>query len=325
MTGNPEIGVTRFVSKGNLEERPMSQEKKMRREVRWERMFRDELEAAFAECPVVYFPYGLCEPHGPHCAVGLDALKAHGIACLAARTHGGIVAPPDYWHIHEIGGYASWAAENIGDVPRTWLTAMPPWQHFKNICYHLRAADALGFHAAIFLTGHYGPNWKDLKLLLEWAQPHVGTRLYGLPDFEANEPGFAGSTGDHAGKVETSLLWALEPDCVDISRLPSPEEAGPHFAMGTSAPLSDRRTGERMAEDEARWLGGKAQELREAYRREQPRHRLRTFQDVETLWAEVIAPRLPEFHTLREFGGPKPPQESVWHANAAIPDLPERL
>ncbi|MDP6115439.1 MAG: creatininase family protein, partial [Planctomycetota bacterium] len=110
-------------------------------EVRWERMFRDELEAAFADCPVVYFPYGLCEPHGPQCAVGLDGLKAHGIACTAARAHGGIVAPPDYWHIHEIGPFGSWAFEHVGEVERTWLTALPPWMHFKNICYHIRQAD----------------------------------------------------------------------------------------------------------------------------------------------------------------------------------------
>ena len=141
-----------------------------RREVRWERMFRDELEQAFAACPLVYFTYGLCEPHGPHCALGLDALKAHGIACQTAHQYGGIVAPPDYWHIHESGGYAGWAAQNIGEVERAWMTAMPPWQHFKNvICYHLRTVDMLGFHAAIFLTGHYGPNWQDLKLLLELA------------------------------------------------------------------------------------------------------------------------------------------------------------
>ena len=162
------------------------------REVRWERMFPDELEARFAACPVVYFAYGLCEPHGPQNAVGLDALKAHAIACRAARAHGGIVAPPDYWHIHELGGYAAWGQRAVGQVERTWLTAVPPWVHFKNICYHLRAADALGFHAAILLTGHYGPNWQDLKTLLELVQPHVGTRLYGLPDFEANQPGFAG-------------------------------------------------------------------------------------------------------------------------------------
>ena len=219
------------------------------REVRWERMFPDELERAVAERPVVYFAYGLCEPHGPHNAVGLDALKAHGIACEAARAHGGIVAPPDYWHIHELSGYAVWADRSVGQVERSWLTAMPPWMHFKNICYHIRTADMLGFHAAILLTGHYGPNWEDLKTLLDLVQPHVGTRLYGLPDFEANQPGFdedGRRTGDHAGKVETSLLWALHPECVDLSRVPPPDEEGPHFAMGRNARESNRRVGERM-------------------------------------------------------------------------------
>ncbi len=78
-----------------------------------------------AECPMVYFACGLCEPHGPHNVLGLDALKAHGICCRAAGEHGGIVAPPDYWHIHELGGDASWGYENIGEA-RTWTTAMPP-------------------------------------------------------------------------------------------------------------------------------------------------------------------------------------------------------
>ncbi len=33
-----------------------------RRTVQWERMFPDELESAFAECPVAWLPYGLCDP-----------------------------------------------------------------------------------------------------------------------------------------------------------------------------------------------------------------------------------------------------------------------
>jgi len=66
------------------------------KEVRWECMFPDQLEQAFLECPLVYFPYGMCEPHGPQNALGLDALKVHAIACLAAQEHGGIVAPPDF-------------------------------------------------------------------------------------------------------------------------------------------------------------------------------------------------------------------------------------
>jgi len=72
----------------------------MRREVRWERMFVDELEAAFAACPVAYLPYGLCEPHGPQNALGCDGLRAHAFCRRAAELHGGIVAPTMFWNIH---------------------------------------------------------------------------------------------------------------------------------------------------------------------------------------------------------------------------------
>lgn len=299
----------------------------MAREVRWERMFPDELEAAFAECPVVYFPQGLCEPHGPHCALGLDALKAAAIACRAAREHGGIVAPTEFWHIHEVGGYAVWAHNHVGQVQRTWLTAMPPWQHFRNVCYHVRAADVLGFQAAIFLTGHYGPNWQDLNTVLELLQPHVGTRLRGVPDFEANTPGFDGdgrSGGDHAGKVETSLLWALEPDCVDYSRLPPPGAPELLLAMGPNAREADRRVGERMVADEVRWLGAEAQRLRDEYARLRPRHSLRTFADVERVWREVIEPALPEFRTMQcaWSDADAVPEDSCWRANWRIPPYP---
>jgi len=294
-------------------------------EVRWEHMFPDQLEAAFARCPVVYFPYGLCEPHGPHNALGLDALKVHAIACEAARTHGGIVAPVDCWHIHELSGYASWAQRAVGEVERTWLTSVPPWLHFRTVLYHVRTADVHRFQAAIFLTGHYGPNWEDLKDLLALVQPHVGTRLVGLPDWEANQPGFDGdgrSGGDHAGKVETSLLWAVNPECVDLSRLPSPGEAGAHFAMGGNAREADRRVGERMVADEVRWLGAKAQELLDEYARLQPTHTLLTFGQVERLWAEVVRPALAGFRTMQDiWEGQEPvPEESCWDANWRVPE-----
>ncbi|MBX3016157.1 MAG: creatininase family protein [Caldilineaceae bacterium] len=295
------------------------------REVRWERMFPDQLEEALTACPVIYFAYGLCEPHGPQNAVGLDALKAHAICCRAAQEHGGIVAPPDYWHIHEIGLYAAWAAEWAGEA-RPWLTAVPPWVHFKNICYHLRAADALGFQAAILLTGHYGPNWQDLKTLLDLLQPHFAMRLYGLPDFEANQPGFDNdgkATGDHAGKVETSLLWALEPACVDVSRLPPADAPGPHFAMGPNAAQADRRVGERMIDDEVRWLGDKAAELLAAYAQFQPIERQPlSFMAIEEIWAADVLPKLPEFKTMQYLNRTPPPADSRWQLNYTIPTSP---
>jgi creatinine amidohydrolase len=296
------------------------------REVRWERMFPDQLEAAFAAYPLVYFTYGLCEPHGPQNALGLDELKVHAIACRAARLYGGIVAPADFWHIHDSGGSSAWSAVAIGEVPRSWLTAEPPWMHFRRICYQLRTADSLGFHAAILLTGHYGPNWQDLNTLVRLVQPYVGTRLYALPDFEANQPGFDNdghSGGDHAGKVETSLLWALEPQCVDLSRLPDPDEPGPHFAMGRNAYQANRRTGERMVEDEVRWLAAKGQTLMDQYERLRPAHNLRTYTAVERLWAEVVRPALPGFITMQnlwEGGQPAPDPSSVWYENWRLPE-----
>lgn len=304
------------------------------REVRWERMYPDELEAAFAERPLVFFPYGLCEPHGPQCTVGLDALKAHAVAVRAAREHGGIVAPPDYWHVHEIGGYAVWASQKVGEVDRTWATSMPPWQHFRNVLYHVRTADRLGFRAAIFFTGHYGPNWKDLKTLLELAQPVTKTVLYGLPDWEANTPGFdrdGESGGDHAGKVETSLLAAVEPDCVDLSRLPGggPATRGeaaflarpPYFAMGEDAPASSRREGERMVADEVRFLGEKAAELLAAYDADADRPGFPTFASVERFWSAEVEPRLSAFASMQaDFGrGTEMPDGSRWKENSEVP------
>src|SRR5205085_585408 len=152
---------------------------------------------------------------------------------------------------------------------------------------------------------------------LSLIQPSVGTRLYGLPDFEANQPGFARdgqSSGDHAGRVETSLLWALEPACVDASRFPPADAPGPHFAMGANARESDRRVGERMVADEVRWLGEKARELLDAYEREKPEHTLRTFEQVEQLWETVVRPALPQFRSMQELQeGQQPPADgSVW-------------
>ena len=296
------------------------------REVRWERMFPDELEAAIEACPVVYFAYGLCEPHGPQNAVGLDALKAHAIAVRAAQAHGGIVAPPDFWHVHEVGGYAVWAHGAVGEVERTWLTAMPPWMHFRNVCYHIRAAEVLGFRAAILLTGHYGPNWEDLNALVALMQPHLRMRVYSLPDFEANIPGFDSdgrSGGDHAGKVETSLLWALNPECVDVSRIPSEGTPGHHLAMGRDAALADRRVGERMVDDEVRYLGGKAGELLGAYTGEAVTWPIRTFGDVERFWSEEVTSALKGFHSMQPtWGTQKPvPPGSRWHENGGVPDI----
>lgn len=230
---------------------------------------------------------------------------------LVGRAVNAVPVPPQAERFAALaGGPGPAGAERVG---------VPPWQHFKNVLYQIRAADTLEFEAVILLTGHYGPNWMDLKLLVELVQPVVGARLYALPDFEAYEPGFDGSSGDHAAKVETSLLWALEPGCVDLSRLRLSEEPGQRFAAGLDAGRSDRREGQRMVADEVRWLGRKGQELPQEFRAVAPAVRLRGFDQVEELWEREIRPRVPSFKSMQDSpdGGGLPDVRvgSRWHLN----------
>ena len=146
-------------------------------------------------------------------------------------------------------------------------------------------------------------------------------RVFGLPDFEANALGFDGDSGDHAGKVETSLLWALEPDCVDMSRLPD-ERTGsePNFAMGPDARLADRRIGERMVDDEVSWLGNKARELLAEYAAQPDRERKPlSFLETEEVWSRHIVPRLSDFQSMQYLDREAPPAGSRWELNYVLP------
>lgn len=288
-----------------------------RREVRWERMFPDELEAAIEEYPIVYLPYGLCEPHGPQNALGMDALRAHSASCVAAHEHGGIVAPASYWHVHEHGMSAIWAYPIIGDV-RPWLTAMPVWMFIKNMYYHLRTADSLGFHGAVIFSGHAGPFTEDVPRLLKILQKHMAMRIditFGLAAssrFDDDK-----GMGGHAGRGETSLLWATDPDCVDLSRFPGPDDPGPYFAMGDLVPESSRRAGELMVAEAGDNLGAMGKQLLEDYAKAQPEHKPLTFDQVEEIWEQEVRPLIKDLDSMKDLrpGQKPPPENSRWYAN----------
>ena len=74
--------------------------------VRWAELKLEEFEARLTARPLVYLPMGMCEPHGHAAAFGLDLLKADFICDAAAGRFGGIVAPSQGDHIHEVGYHA---------------------------------------------------------------------------------------------------------------------------------------------------------------------------------------------------------------------------
>ena len=151
-------------------------------------------------------------------------------------------------------------------------------------------------------TDHYGPNWRDLQWLVERIQPRpcplCGCRISsGASGFDGD-----GAVADHAGKVEASLLWALEPACVDVSRFPAegqPSARGHHFAMGRDAREANREIGRRMVGYEVTFLARKVETLIADYDRlPPPANRLESFGDVERFWAEHVEPSLPAFASM---------------------------
>ncbi len=301
------------------------------REVRWPYLFPDELERAFARRPVVFAPLGLCEPHGPGNALGLDALKAEGVCVHIARRFGGIVAPTVYWHEHEIGPYAAWADKTIGPT-RPWLTALPPWMFLKNLAYQLRAFDTLGFKVTVLLTGHAGPSGASMRHLIEKLQPHLATRV--LTQLEVadvlEQVKAMGWEFSHGGAMETSTLWASHPDCVDPSRFPDMTGipcAGTHrpLAVGGDIAAADRRKGQELLDAIAQTLEPKVVAAMSQFDRlkaDSPPRRPLSFADIEHIWGQEIAPGL---GALPACQGLKQPLDdaSMWRANSVKPRLDE--
>jgi hypothetical protein len=70
-----------------------------------------------------------------------------------------------------------------------------------------------------------------------------------------------------------------------------------------------------MVDDEVKWLVVKAQEMLEAYDREQLTQKLHTFEEVERIWDEVIRPDFKDFKTMQKSwtDAQALPDSSVWH------------
>ncbi|MBI4579188.1 MAG: creatininase family protein [Planctomycetes bacterium] len=255
----------------------------VRPKVRWTEMLPDELLEAIRPHPICYCAYGLAEPHGPYCALGLDWIKAEGIVERAARQHGGVVAPSFAWHVQD-RPYFDWLGQR--GVRQTLCSAIPADLWLRMALYQIRAIDARGFHGGVLITGHYGGLEKDLRLLCEYYRRRTGSplQLFAAADAELiHVPGYA---GDHAGITETSQLMALRPKLVDLSRKaegwPSGRWAGCDF------PLPDGRSpnaeiGERIVASQIARLGEIQTQLLAAFK---PRENWQapSLTDAESIW-----------------------------------------
>jgi len=156
------------------------------------------------EKPIAYLPFGTLEWHGLHLALGNDAVKAHDLCLRVAEKAGGVVVPATYWA--------------IGGMPHPW-TARFDASLIEKLFYAIFEQMAhVGFKVVIAVTGHYGmEQFCALKRAASDFMLRSNLIIAPLPEYEvAYEKGYH---GDHAAKWETSILWALRPELVNLSWL----------------------------------------------------------------------------------------------------------
>ncbi len=252
----------------------------MGRKVRWEEMFPDELERAVADCPLAWISFGCLERHGPHMAVGNDALVVHAICLRAAERYGGVVTPPSYWHIggSEAAYERDWLAK-LGN-PSLWGLYLTPDLFYPLVIALLRQAELLGFHAVMAVSGHAGPD-RDLRLIAEHYMRRSPLRVAAVGWWDAIDE----HTG-HGGEVETSQLAYLYPQLVDMGRLPA--DPAQLVAARATCYQASPETGRRLVEAEVEWLGRRSQELLAQY---EPRPGCQPLarEDILPFWEKIKA------------------------------------
>ena len=221
----------------------------MRQVVEYQNLLPYQFEERIQQCPLAYVPVGSLEWHGEHMALGNDTIKMHALCCEAARLGGGIVFPPLFYGIPYMVHYGS-AYTHSANLPvtRAFLKEL--------LNTTIAGLEEVGFRATILTTGHTCREQRDL--MREIADEYQGAmRVYGTDDMEwADDIGF---TSDHAAKWETSILWYLRPELVDIykRRLPQAVSVYREAALREFAKLFDA-----IAEANIDPRTGKAKQLR---------------------------------------------------------------
>ena len=193
---------------------------------RWENLRPEEFHEEFERAPIAYFAAGAMEEHGLHNALGTDYVQCYEVCLRAAEVTGGVVFPPVPLAPAGIPGFSREelrSGQHQLFPPSLWVSREACELVYTELLGSL--AD-LGFRACVALGGHYPA---DLLLQDLW-QRHAGRigdmRFWGggtvslladfLPRLLAADPLADG----HGTKWETSLIMALRPDWVDLTRLP---------------------------------------------------------------------------------------------------------
>ena len=201
------------------------------RTVRFELLRPHEVIAERQRCSVVYQPVGPLEWHGPHMPFGVDALHAENVSRRVAESVGGVVMPTLFW-----GAERELAPEklrNIGFDEGEWIVGMDypansmPSMYSQEDIFGIVVRARLEllvkqeYELIVIINGHGAPNHlMTLERLAKEFTAATTSRVLFLTAFVPDADGRYAGIG-HADALETSLMMAMYPDSVDMTKLPA--------------------------------------------------------------------------------------------------------
>ena len=164
----------------------------------------DEIRAG---SPVAYLPWGALEWHSYHNPVGLDGLVAVGLCEALAARCGGLVLPTIY--------AASSTIKNLFPFPHNFEYST---DLLANLCREtLEQCREAGFSVVVLLSVHCGePHLQTLKKVAQEVSGD-GFDVWALTEIECLN---GEMPANHAARGETSLQLALQPELVQLEKLP---------------------------------------------------------------------------------------------------------
>ena len=211
--------------------------------VKYHEMLPHEILARREKFSAAFIGLGTIEWHGEHLAVGNDALKAEKLCELAAAKSGGFAFPTLWYGEPRVTALleADYDGAN-GDKVKSFMgfkkkkfsaehygkSAEEQISFYKALIRHiLLQMNALEMKAVCLLCGHYPLYDWAAEVVEEFNSKINGTKAFAGIEFHypsgENIGGAQDPTkgllvgGDHAAKWETSYLYYLRPDCVDMS------------------------------------------------------------------------------------------------------------
>ncbi|WP_375385769.1 creatininase family protein [uncultured Microbacterium sp.] len=161
---------------------------------------------------VLVQPIGAFEQHGPHLPVITDALTAERITALAMRR---LSITDNAWQLPTLAYGKS--NEHLGRAGTVSMSAST----LIAVCMDLgRSLAASGFTKLLFVNGHGGQPGL-LELVARDIRVETGMQVFCVMPSQFPLPeGISQvdtSYGIHGGQIETSVVWALAPEMVDMS------------------------------------------------------------------------------------------------------------